>query len=344
MTRRVKVLLAVNILLLAVFLGFSGWTATRIEWATVGRSLREADLGLVVAMAGAWLAVLFIRPLRLMALLEVMSPESPRRYGAVWSATMVAMGLNTIVPLRAGDIAMTFVLYQRLGVSVPRALSAMMVDRFFDLATVMALFAAALSVAPVTAAWTVGLVPSMLIALVGLSFGLWLIVHYRALWLGLVRRMLSAVAPERRARWMGRAEELFGSIAAIDKTAVLAKIITLSILIWLTTTLSYWCGIAATWPSAAFMAAAFTASAAALVFVVPVTPAGIGVFHGTCVLALSAFDVPFEPALAFAIVAHALQVVSVLLLAVFASFFQGLSLRMLLAPVEVPAQTKTDGR
>lgn len=341
MTRRVKVLLVINALLLAVFLIFSGWTATRIDWAAVGRSLEEADSGFALAMTASWLAVLFIRPVRLMVLIGVMSPESPRRYGAVWSATMVAMGLNTIVPLRAGDIAMGLVLYQRLGVSVPRAFSALVVDRFFDLATVMALFVAALSVAPATAAWTAGLVPSMLVALLGLVVGLWLVVHFRATWLRVIYRALSAVAPVRRARWIGRAEELFSSLAAIDKATVLAKVVVLSILVWLMTALSYWFGISATWPSASLAAAAFTASAAALVFVVPVTPAGVGVFHGACVLALSVFDVPFEPALAFAIVAHALQVASVLVLAMIASFSQGLSLRTLLAPAEASGSSVT---
>lgn len=341
MTRRVKVLVAVNVLLFAGFLYFTAWTAIRIDWATVGHSLDGAAPGYELAMAASWFAILFLRPVRLMVLIGVISPGSPSRYSVFWSATLVAMGLNTIVPLRAGDIAMALVLNQRLGVRMPRAFSALVLDRFFDLATVVALFVGALSVAPVSAAWTVGLVPSMLVVLLGLVVGLWLLIYLRATWLYLVREALSALAPARRARWIGQAEELFNSLARIDKVTVLAKVIVLSILIWLITTLSYWFGISATWPSASLAAAAFTASAAALVFVVPVTPAGVGVFHGACVLALSVFDVPFEPALAFAIVAHALQVISVLVLAVIALFSQRLSLRTLLASAEAPVDSGT---
>lgn len=285
-------------------------------------------------MAMSWLAVLLVRPVRLMVLIDAMSPESPRRYGAVWSAIILAMGLNTVVPLRAGDIATALLLRQGLGIRVPRAFSALIVDRFFDLVTVIALFVGALLVAPIATNWTAGLVPSMLFALLCLIFGLWLIIHFRATWLGLIHRGLSWLAPPRQARWGMQADELFDGFARIEKATVLVKLIALSILIWLITTLSYWFGILATWPSASLGAAAFTASAAALVFVVPLTPTGIGVFHGACVLALSVFQVPLEPALAFAVVAHALQVISVLVLAVAASFGQRLSLRTLLAPVE----------
>lgn len=336
MTRRAKALLAINTLFFAGLLGFSAWTAIGIDWIAVGRSIEGASLEYELLMAASWFAILLVRPLRLMVLIGAMSPESPRHYGSVWSATLVAMGLNTIVPLRAGDIAMAFILRQNLGIRVPRAFSALIVDRFFDLATVMALFVGALSVAPIAATWTVGLVPAVLFALLCLAVGLWLVVHFRTIWLRLIHLALSSLAPARRTRWAGQADELFDGLARIEKTAVLVKVIALSIFIWLITTLSYWFGILATWPSASLEAAAFTASAAALVFVVPLTPTGVGVFHGACVLALSVFGIPFEPALAFAVVAHALQVSSVLVLAIAASFAQRLNLRTLLTSAETP--------
>lgn len=333
MTRRAKALLAINVLLLVAFLVSSIWTATRIDWGAIGRSLKDAPLGYELAMALSWFAVLLLRPARLMLLVSAMSPELPCRYSAIWSATILAMGLNTVVPLRAGDIATALILRQSLGVRLPRAFSALIVDRFFDLATVIALFVASLWVAPISAAWTVGLAPSMLFALSCLIAGLWCIIHFRGIWLRVIGRALSSLSPSRQARWSARADELFGSLAHFEKPAMLVKMIALSILIWAVTTLSYWFGILATWPSASLGAAAFTASAAALVFVVPLTPTGVGVFHGACVLALSVFEIPLEPALAFAVVAHALQVISVLALAVATSFSQRLSLRTLLASI-----------
>jgi uncharacterized membrane protein YbhN (UPF0104 family) len=60
-------------------------------------------------------------------------------------------------------------------------------------------------------------------------------------------------------------------------------------------------------------------------------PGGFGVFHAASVLALSLFVVPVEPALAFAIIAHAFQLGSVLVLGTVALVGQGISLRSLVA-------------
>jgi uncharacterized protein (TIRG00374 family) len=282
-------------------------------------------------MAFAWIAALLLRPVRLMVLLQAMAPQLPaRRYGAVWSASIVAMGLNTVVPMRAGDMAMALLLNQGIGIGVPRAFSAMLVDRFFDFTTVIVMFVCALAVAPVAAAWTVGLLPSMSLAVIGLALGLWLLVHLRPFWLAVIGRLLSRLGAARRAAWQARAEELFGGFASIDRLPVLSAVILLSLALWLVIAASYWSGIAAVWPAAPPAAAAFAASAVALSFVVPITPGGVGVFHGACVLALSLFEVPFEPALAFAIVAHAFQVGAVMVLALVTSVIQGISLRSLL--------------
>lgn len=333
MTRRAKALLVTNVVLFAAFLVLSLWTAIGIDWAAVALAMEGASLAYVLAMVASWFVVLLVRPVRLQVLINAMSPGGACRYGAVWSATMVGMGLNTLIPLRAGDVATVLILRQSLHVRGAHAFSALIVDRFFDFATVIVLFVAALSVAPIAPAWTIGLVPSMLLALLCLVTGLGSLVRFRATWLRLIRAVLWRVAPTKN-QWAEKAQELFSGFAHIEKAAVLAQVIALSILIWSITTLNYWFGTVATWPSASLAAAAFTASTAALVFVVPLTPAGLGVFHGACVLALAVFGVPFEPALAFAIAAHALQVSSVLVLAAIVFLSKRLSLRALATPAD----------
>jgi uncharacterized membrane protein YbhN (UPF0104 family) len=49
----------------------------------------------------------------------------------------------------------------------------------------------------------------------------------------------------------------------------------------------------------------------ALSFAVPLGPGGMGAFEASSVLALAVFDVPLEPAIAFAVIAHLFQLGSV---------------------------------
>ena len=45
-------------------------------------------------------------------------------------------------------------------------------------------------------------------------------------------------------------------------------------------------------------------AAVTLSFAVPLGPGGMGAFEASSVLALAVFDVPLEPAIAFAVIAH----------------------------------------
>ena len=86
-------------------------------------------------------------------------------------------------------------------------------------------------------------------------------------------------------------------------------------LIWGFVGLSYWEGLTAVVPGASPASAAFNMAAVTLSFVVPLGPAGLGSFEAASVLSLGVFGVPLEGAVAFAIIAHTMQFVCVILFA-----------------------------
>ena len=86
-------------------------------------------------------------------------------------------------------------------------------------------------------------------------------------------------------------------------------------MIWGLTWLSYTLGLYAVQNEVQSAAAAFNMAAVALSFIVPLGPGGMGAFEASSVLALAVFDVPLEPAIAFAVIAHLFQLGSVLLFA-----------------------------
>jgi len=305
------------------------WAASKLDWRVVWSELTLASASSMALMAAAWLVALMIRPLRLQILIRALSPEVGRGYWATWSASMIASAINSLVPMRAGDMAMMLVLRQGLGVTTARAFSAVLVDRFFDFATVIVIFIMTLAVAPTVAPWAADLTMILLIGLGVLVGGLLLLVKLRRFWQALLARALSALAPKRSERWNSQAHDLFAGFSVVDRADTLVPILGLSVGIWGVIALSYWAGIDAVWSPVSFAAAAFAVSAVALSFVVPLAPGGLGIFHAAIVLALSLFAVPAEPALAFAIVAHAFQLGSVLVLAAVAVVFRRISIRSL---------------
>ncbi len=329
MTRNGRGVLAFKLVLLIGVLVAIVWAGTKLDWRAVGREIGTASLPAMLGMAIAWVAALFIRPMRLLLLLRALTEGSARSYWNVWAADILAMATNSILPMRAGDMMMAFVLRQHRDERTASVFSVVMVDRLFDLALVIVMFVATLSFAPTVAPWATDLQVSLVVALVGLAVLGWFAIRMRDVVLNWVRRALTRGGEDQASRWLDRVRDLFAGLAVVDRPVVLAPVVLLSIALWAATTLSYWFAIHAIWPSISLAGAAYAAAAVALSFVVPLTPGGLGVFHAAAVLALSLFGVPAEPALAFAIVMHAFQLGSVLMLAVVALLCQGISVRAL---------------
>lgn len=319
-----------------LFLGACGWAAAQVDWSQVMRQLREASFPFVSAMGLAWIAALFLRPLRMMVLIGAMAPKTARRYWPIWSADMIAMAANSVIPMRAGDMMIAFLLRQSLGVPVMRGTLIMLVDRFFDFATVVVLFVVMLAAAPTVVPWAHDATVVLLIALTLLIAALSTAIRADRFWRIVLDRSAKVAPGARAEKWRRRVRDLLDGLAMINQPAVMAGAIVISVLMWTAITASYWFGVQAVWPEMSIPAAAFAASAVALGFVVPIAPGGFGVFHGVAVLALSLFSVPAEPALAFAIISHAFQMGSVLILGGASLLLRGISLRTLIVTPRSP--------
>lgn len=321
-TRRVLL----GLLLAAIF-----WAIAWLDWELIGEAVAAVSLPGIAAMAVAWIAAIFTRPFRLKIIVHAIAPEITGRYWPTWSASIIAMATNSVVPMRAGDVTMAFLLHENLGIGMARAFSVILIDRFFDLMTVIVIFVAALSVAPTVAPWASNLTVALLSALVGLTTALWFTVRMRRIWILVFHRLLSPRLLKRSERWRAWVNDLVSGLAFINKPAVVCPVLLLSIGFWGAIVTSTWFGVNAVWPLVPFAGAAFATAVVALCFIVPVAPGGLGVFHAAVVLALSVFSVPTEPALAFALIAHAFQLTSVMVLAAIVLLCQRKSLRSLMA-------------
>jgi uncharacterized protein (TIRG00374 family) len=314
----------IAILIAALLLG-----ATRLDWGLIFHHVTSASLPMLVAMAMVWAVGLFIRSLRMFVLARALLPVPWRHYWTIWTADVLAMVANSIVPMRAGDALVPFMLRRALGTRAVRLFPIVLVDRFFDFVTVAAIFVAALAAAPAVVPWGESVVFVLVGGLMLLVFCLWFTIHKRTLWVALLDRVSNRSLGRGEDGWAAKVQDLIGGFAVVDSLRVVAPAILLSIGVWTMTSVSYWLGSIAIFPATSPAAAAFAASVVALSFVVPLTPAGIGVFHAAMVLALSVYGMPAEIALAVAIVVHGVLLCTFFALAIIAVIAQRIDLQSL---------------
>jgi len=325
--------LAVRLVVIALFCVGAAWALTRLDWAAFQRRIIEAsptDLGLMLVM---WVTALLLRPLRFQFLLRVLG-HARVPYAQVWTANMLGMAVNSFTAMRAGDVVVALFLRHRLGIDLHRSLTVMAADALCDFLCVAVLFLTALSFAPISAAWTAHAAPVLTGVSVVVLATIALIIRFRSFVLAIADSLLARIGRPWAERLREMAQDVLAGIASISHWRVFLPLILISAGIWVVIGASYWFGLRAVSIEPSVAAASFTMSAIALSFIVPLGPGGLGAFEAAAVVALSLFNVPLEAAIAFAVIAHAFQLGSALLLAMLAVSTQKVDYRALLKAAE----------
>jgi glycosyltransferase 2 family protein len=305
--RIVKPKVVIRVLAAAIVGTLLAWVAVRLDWRELAQRLGGASVPDLALMAGAWVLAWLLRPLRFRYLLSVLGDVRNVQYRTIWAALVLGATVNSFAPMRAGDIVLAMYLRKRLGVAVHRSLSVIVADWLCDFLCVVVAFLGALAFAPTLAAWTDRATTALAImSAVGLG-GLSLVLLLRNKLVAMLDLVLAKFLPRWQASARETAEQFLSSLAAISRWRIAVPLVALSAVIWLLVGVSYWFGLRAVFEPAPAAAAAFNMSAVALSFVVPLGPGGLGAFEAATILALAVFDIPLEPALAFAVIAHVFQ-------------------------------------
>jgi glycosyltransferase 2 family protein len=272
-----------------------------VDLDQVGQALATANLWNLAAMLGFWLVWLAARPLRMRLLLQATAPATPVGYNDAYGAHVLGNAINSLIPMRAGEFAMLWVLARRARVPIPASLSAVVLDRLCDVVSALVVLVWAILVMPNP--------PHSLVEGVEIFAALLVVgVVLMALAVRLRKRALALAAMLLPQRWHGaalhRIDDLLQGLGVLARPAVLVRAVALSGLIWALAVLSFAAGIGAVWPDATVPMGAFTVGVVAVAFLVPAAPGGIGVFHAAIVFALSFYGVPAATALAYALVSH----------------------------------------
>lgn len=321
------------------------WLGLIISLATLYIAFRGIDFGQLwaalaqanyVALIPAILVVPIAQAARAYRWGLLFYPDPSPGFGRLFSALSIGYLVNTILPARLGDIVRAVLIGGRQGQRVTQSLSTVVVERALDVFAIVVMLLVILpfvNLSPLLARSAL-MVSAIFIVLV---VALWFIVWQRQQAMRLLTWSLDRAPRLDTERWTGRAEGLIDGLKILHAPRALLVVALWSLFIWAVGGIVYtYLGLRAfgiqdlvTPPGSAVLAAAFVQIVIALGATVPSSPGYVGVYHAGVVLALAAFGVPQAEALAYALVAHAVNFGLLIIIGVICLWREGLTLGQL---------------
>lgn len=289
------------------------------HFSELGGALRQARLVWLIPTLFTLVAAQVVRALRWSILMR----RSP--LGATYHALTIGYMLNILLPFRLGEVARTYVMAQRSSVTMPRALSAIVLERVLDLAAAVLVLAGAMRVVPVPPvlqkAATGALV--MVIAIVTVTgMTIWQAHRVEAL----LRRLLSRISEVAADRWTKRFVDLCDGFKDLGSASRVLAVIGLTALSWGLVYINTWTCMSmflAPGPDEVLLVLGAMAFGSAI----PAAPGGVGVVQAFAETALVVpFHEPKDRALAFVLVSTLGQQLVLVGLGFFSLFRVGMSL------------------
>jgi hypothetical protein len=288
----------------------------------LGAALHQAEhaqpLWLLAALA-AFAAATAVRAVRWWVLFE---PPARPPLRAVNAATLIGYLFNTVLPARAGEAARVVALRRSSQRPAAEIAGTVIVERLIDTAALFALLAALSpwlpmpNVSPILL-WAIGLAGALGLAAVPVAGR-----FARRIW------MPAAIRPHAD-------HVVAGLTAVIRRPRIAASCAGLTLLSWGLMGVSTWALMRGMNLALGPQAGLFVAIATGIAMVVPSAPAAVGVFEAATVLTLAGLGVARAPALGFAIVLHALNIVPLIVAGLIALAAQR---RAPLAPPDEPTE------
>jgi uncharacterized protein (TIRG00374 family) len=306
LSRRKMALLGVQFAIVAILC----WVLFRsVRFDGVVRALKDCPWELWFGAFLLFVAERLVRPCRLAVLFRGMVPLRE-----AIGAQSVSQVVNLLLPMRAGEMALVFLLRSATPVSASAALSIVVIDRVMDVVAILMIFAVALAVIP-------GIPPIVNGGAITLGLGCVLLIAAIALVLASRDRVLSATekwlrgfAPARGAAWQARIEGIIGGFAVLQEPRRIAVAFAATAAVWALAIGGFALILKGIWPVAPISTAALAVCFGAIGLALLSVPAGLGILHAGYALAAIVFGAPQEVALAFAIVAHFLGLCATLLM------------------------------
>jgi uncharacterized protein (TIRG00374 family) len=292
-----RTLLYAGIVGLTVF--FSYLALRGVDFAGVGRALAHSNYGWLVPALGAFGLATLARALRWHALF---APERRPPLRAVGNAMMVGYLFNNILPARAGEAARVVTLRQRAGTAPAEVVGTVVVERLFDVLSILLIFFAAQPWLPHVSWFGTAAIAAIVLA-AALATAIVVLVIYGDRPVRFLARPLGRLPLLTAERVERAAADLVAGLSGLHRPAVAFMGFFWSLAAWLLSSASAWLVTYAFGLHLGFDAGILVSVGVGLAMIVPV-PAGLGVFEAAALLALNAYGISNTSALPYALVLH----------------------------------------
>ena len=313
--------IAVSVAMSALFL----WLAVRgVHWEDAAAALRGANYVWVVLMLPVTVWTLFVRAQRWRVFLHDVGVPPLR---PLVSATNIGFMANMVLPLRIGEVIRPVLLSRRAHLSLSGVLASVLLERIFDMFTILFLFG--VSVSLVTVSDEVRQWGWMLTGLaVAVAAVIVLIRVQERLALRIARRLADLVPGQAGDSAYHFAEGFVRALEMLDSPMAYVKAFAWSLYLWMAISVVYVFGFWAFHMDVPELRGALVLTTLVAIAVsVPSAPGFIGSFQLGCVLGLRIFGVKESPALAFSLIVHLTQFVGCIGAGLYSLWVEGISFR-----------------
>ena len=300
-----------------VYLAVKGVRVDSLRESLRGVDYLPLGLGAAVSVGCLWLRAwrwrLILRPVKAVGIYEL------------FAITSIGFMANNVLPLRLGEVAKAAALTKRSRIGLSSALASVGVERLFD-GIAIGLMSPVLLLVPGGSAWVargalglaLGLAAAFAVALAGLA--ILLAYGRRSLEWRPIKRRLGGGLAQKLARLVSG---FLHGLSVLRDAATVGRIVLASVVLWLAHAAIYHLVLVSLG-----IELPVTAPVTALIFTVvaailPSAPGALGTFEYFCILALAAFAVPKDQALAYAVVLHASMWVPVTVLGLVYAWLMG---------------------
>lgn len=289
-----------------IWLAVRGIDFTELSKSFLGVSIGFVFLSIVINLFSCWL-----RAIRWQYLLAPIKRVSTYN---VFSALMIGLMINNVLPFRLGEFVRGYALKQSDNISFSASMGTVVVERIIDVLTLLIIFASILFLFPFPDWVKTGSILVALIVAVSIVI-LYLLAKQSEFALRVIRRATRLISEKLSQQVEKMARSFIEGITFLHSAKAYVIISILSILIWVIYIYVY---------STMLMACHFdslyqlgTADAVVVMvftsfaIMIPAAPGYVGTFHEIAKQSLMLLHVDREQALGFAILFHASQYVSV---------------------------------
>lgn len=259
----------------------------------------------------------------------LLHPIQPCKTTVLFSALIIGYMANTLLPAHLGEFLRALVLSRKRRVPLGAVFATIVVERLIDMFSLLFLMLAALFIYPfprwVTQSGYLMLAGTLIVLIL-----LFMLKRHPGPTLDVLQTLARPLPGKMRSRLLEAVERFVEGLAPLSRRRHGVFVALLSLAIWACYGLVFAFCLEAfdfhrtydlPWSASLILLVITTIS-----IVIPSSPGYVGAYHYLCQLALGLFHVPPAPALSFAVVAHAVNILPVLAVGLLLAQVEGVAL------------------